>query len=889
MVDMILATKLYIPSARFDKVPRPSLLEQLDAGTSGKLNLISAPAGFGKTSLARDWVLGLNKPVAWLSLDEKDNDLSRFFSYLIAALQQIDPSIGREIQGALFSVGSLPIHDFVTALVNEIAVTPSEFVLVLDDYHLIREISIHETLRSLLEHQPPQMHMVITTREDPPFPLARLRAQHQMNEIRAKHLRFSKEETDTFLNDLIGLDLSNEEVLTLTARTEGWIAGLQLAALSLRDQADRMAFVRAFSGTDRHIMDYLMDEVLSVQSPQIQTFLLRTSVLERFNGPLCDALIDGNEGDSQSTLELLEQANLFLLPLDNQRSWYRYHQLFADLLRARLQQSEPELVPRLHLEAAGWYEQNGFILEAVQHAFTAGDHGRAADIIEEYGHRRWSLNDSEFLSLVGRLSIATLHLRPSLGIYHAWILFISGQYEATESLLRSLIEHIPPPDSSPEARGMRSFVNLLLIYIAEMSGKELADELPDRRALEFVPEHHLGMRNSADVLYAYLLDQRGDFNASEELLLNAVQRDIAANGYTAVPICISRIARNWILQGQLIEAASMCRKYIDYVQERGERRFFIAGNLYLVLSNVLREWNDLEGAEQMVQAGIQANEPWKLPQIDLLGYMAQARLLQARNDFDGALAVLEHLEPLIQGKSIAHDMTTDLHALKVKLWLVKGDREKAWGYAGLSHPFENLVFRHELDHILLARLYQSGGRQADALDLLEHLAPLAESGGRNGRLVEILLLQALALASLNRTPQAYQKLQACLTLAEPQGYMRLFLEEGDGVRKLLSEHLSSPTSANNEYARRILQAFVPTGTPLSHTNYELIDPLTRRELAVLKLICTGDSNQDIANKLVITISSVKKHTGNIYSKLGVGSRTQAIARAHQLNLISFEP
>jgi LuxR family transcriptional regulator, maltose regulon positive regulatory protein len=592
----------------------------------------------------------------------------------------------------------------------------------------------------------------------------------------------------------------------------------------------------------------------------------------------------GSKKDSQPILEYLEQANLFIMPLDNQRVWFRYHHLFADLLQARFRQSEPHLVPDLHLKAAGWYEQNGFIAEAVRHAFAAQDYGRAADLIEGHGHKRWSLSDTEFLSLVSSLPVEVLHTRPNLGIYHAWTLFISGQSEATQTLLHALMEHIPQAGGAGEAQAMHSFANLLLIYIAEMSGKEPAAELPDRRALEFVPEHQLGMRNSAEVLYAFLLDQRGEFAASEQLLMTAVRRDMAANGTTAVPICISRIARNWILQGRLREAADLCRKHIDYVRERGESRFFIAGNLYMVLAGILREWNDLVEAGQMIQAGFQANEPWDLPQIQLTGQMIKARWQQARGDMEGVRETLDHIERGIPGKSITPDLLNELRALNVRLWLAKGDPEQAWEQAGLSRPIEPLEFRHELDHILLARLLSP----VEALGLLERLARQAESAGRFGRLLEIRVIEALALSSLKRTPQAFNKLEECLALGEPQGYLRVFLDEGESMRELLSAYLREPAPAHPTYGQRILQSFGLTDKASDSGHGELIEALTRRELEVLGLISAGDSNQDIAEKLVISVSAVKKHAGNIYGKLGVSSRTQAVARARQLNLLPPE-
>jgi LuxR family transcriptional regulator, maltose regulon positive regulatory protein len=359
---------------------------------------------------------------------------------------------------------------------------------------------------------------------------------------------------------------------------------------------------------------------------------------------------------------------------------------------------------------------------------------------------------------------------------------------------------------------------------------------------------------------------------------------MAANGTTAVPICISRIARNWILQGRLREAADLCRKYIDYVRERGESRFFIAGNLYMVLAGILREWNDLEGAEQMIQTGFQANEPWDLPQIQMTGQIIKARWQQARGDLEGLHETLDRIERGIQGKSITPDLLSELRALKVRLWLAQGDPEKAWGHTGLSQPIEPLDFRHELDHILLARLLSP----AEALGLLDRLTLRAEAGGRFGRLLEMRVIEALALAQLNRTPQALEKLGECLALGEPQGYLRIFLDEGEEMRELLSAYLHAPAPAHLTYAQRILQAFGHPEKTSVQGQGELIEALTRRELEVLGLISAGDSNQDIAEKLVITVSAVKKHTSNIYGKLGVSSRTQAVARARQLNLLTAE-
>jgi LuxR family transcriptional regulator, maltose regulon positive regulatory protein len=890
----LLKTKLFIPRVPREMVPRLHLIKRLNQGKHTSLTMISAPPGFGKTTILAEWAVQSDTPVAWLSLDQNDNDPTRFLIYLSAAVRKVADEAGEEALVLLGSSQPYPTQAILASLISSLEILQQPVVLVLDDFHVLTEPSLHEAFSFLLEHLPQQVRFIVATRADPPIPLARIRALGKLQELRADDLRFSAAETASFLKKVMGLDLSEDDITALEARTEGWIAGLQMAALSMRGRKGLSDFVKGFSGSHRFILDYLVEEVINRQPEEIQRFLLRSSILENITSPLCDALIEpegSKESGSQAILEYLERSNLFLTPLDDERRWFRYHRLFADLLRARLQHAEPGIVSSLHLKAAGWYKQKGFISEAIRHAFAAQDYERAADMIEENGQQRWSMSDTEFLSLVGALPIEVLHARPSLGIYQAWILFIYGQYEASETLLRALVENIPPAEQFPETLGSHSFINLLLIYIAEMSGKELVEELPGRQALEFVSERHLGMRNSADVLYAYLLDLRGDFAASEELLLSAVQRDVAAGGATAVPICISSMARKWLLQGRLKEAADLCRRYIEYVRERGEKRFFIAGNLYLVLSSILREWNRLDEAGQMIQAGFEANEPWKLPQVDLVNHFAKTRLQQARGDLDGALATLEQLEKRIQGKSIAPDLKSDLRYLKVKLWLAKGEREIAWSHSYLSRPLEPLDFRHELDHILLARIFLSEGKPAEALELLERLGARAESGGRYGRLLEIRILAAIALAgwepkNQSVMNQAFEGLAACLALAAREGYLRIFLDEGKVMQELLIAYLDSPAPIHTSYVSQILQAFSPNETIASSSQCDLIEPLTRRELEVLALLCAGASNRDIAEKLVITVSAVKKHTGNIYGKLSVNSRTQAIVRTHQLNLLS---
>ena len=885
--EPLLKTKLFVPHLPQVLVKRVRLIERINAGTGGPLTLVSAPAGFGKTTAVAAWAEQSRMPVAWLSLDEDDNTPQRFFSYLIAALDQV---AGEALSGTLSVLQSpqpfqLPM--LVMSLLSELEAIPQPFVLVLDDYHTLHAQALHEALAQLLDHLPPQMHLVLATRADPPVQLARMRARGALVELRADDLRFSYAESAEFLNRVMGLDLDTQDVATLENRTEGWIAGLQMAALSMQGRQDISGFIQAFSGSHRFILDFLMEEVMARQPEHVKQFLLRTSILEQLHGSLCDALFgyDGQE-NSRQVLEQLDHANLFLVPLDDERRWYRYHHLFAELLQAQLYQDQAELVPDLHRRAAQWYAQNGFPAKAVQHGFAAQDYVLAAELLERHGHERWSFSDMTFLSLIGKLPAELLQSRPKLGVYQVWTLIISGRLPAAEELLASLVHNFSEDYTDPEIRGLRSFIALLQAYIPVVMGRETESALPDRQALAYVPEHHLGMRNSADVVYAYLLYMRGDFNSSAELLLAAVQRDVAAQGTTAIPIAISRLARMRMIEGRLREAAGLCREYMQPVQARGAWQFYIPGYLDIVLGDVLREWNDLAAAERHIREGLQANEAWNAPQAYAIGYTALARLQHAQGDIAGALQTLTSLETLTQGKVITPDVLSEIQSLEVGLWLASGNLEAAAGWEALLKPVNQPDFKHELEQITRGRVWIAQGRNTEALSFLERLAHCAEAGKRLGRLLEIRLLQALALTALERLVEGLETFEGCLSIGEAEGYMRTFLDEGEPLRGLLSAYLRNSSTTHESYARKLLDAFgsrhPDPSPPVSQSS--LVEPLTPRELQVLRLICEGDSNQAIAEKLVVTINAVKKHAGNIYGKLGVSSRTQAIAQARKLGL-----
>ncbi|HEX9028407.1 MAG TPA: LuxR C-terminal-related transcriptional regulator [Anaerolineales bacterium] len=911
----LLKTKLFLPRLRRMAVSRPGLIRRIEAGMQqGALVLVSAPAGFGKTTVLAEWAAQSQFPVAWISLDAQDNDPVNFFTYLIAALDLIEAA-GPEAKDLLESLQTLPHQTILTGLLGGLEALPHPIAIVLEDYHAIESAAIHQALTFLLEHRPAQVNLVIASRVDPPVALARLRACGQLLELRADDLRFTPAETSLFLNQVMGLEISPENIAALEARTEGWIAGLQMAALSMQGLQDISGFIRTFSGSHRFILDYLAEEVLARQPEPIQRFLLHTSILGRMNGPLCEAVMAANTADNrplvsgQQVLEALERSNLFLVPLDNERHWYRYHHLFAELLHARLQQTAPERIAGLHLRASEWYDRNGFPVEAVQHSFAAQDYRRAAELIEQHGQERWSFSDATFLNIISKLPQDMLQTHPRLGIYQAWTLIIYGQMHAAEDLLIAMAGHMQAEQGNPEAEGIQSFIDLLLIYIAEVTRKEIHARLPSPEMLDFVPEQHLGMRNSADVIYARLLSYRQQFEAAAQLLLNAARRDRAAQGTTAIPISISLLANLRIMQGRLHEAAGLCREYLQVVNENGKWRFYTAGDLHTVLGCIFREWNDLESAGQEIGEGIRTNEPWAIPRAYVSDFTALARLQWTQGNIPAAVETVRKLEEIIRGRVIPPEQISELEALKVRLLLAHGDLVAAGEWAQARPVREPLDFRQELDQIGVARVLLAQGKPGEALGLLERLSRLAVQGKRNGRLIEILLLQATALARRPHKAQALDKLAAALALGEPEGYVRVFLDEGEPIRRLLEDFRlkigSQPATQSLRTVDQLLAAYEPQpsaagiGQEAGHSPQPgpqavqsvpgLVEVLTPRELEVLQWIAAGDSNQDIAARLVVSISTVKKHTGNIFGKLGVNSRTQAIARARQLGLIPSSP
>ncbi|MBL7065917.1 MAG: tetratricopeptide repeat protein [Anaerolineae bacterium] len=942
MSSPLLKTKLYIPPVRPEVVPRPRLIERLNARLLHKRNLtlISAPAGFGKTTLLSEWVshletrfLGKNlvsgprPPVAWVSLDEGDNDPIRFWAYFVAALRTlalsqvegIEAHIGEGVLSAFQAPQLPPIEAVLTTLINEIAAVPQGdheghlYVLILDDYHLITAQPIHDALTFLLNHLPGNMHLVIATRADPPLPLARLRGRGQLTELRLTDLRFTPDEAAAFLNQVMGLGLAADDVAALASRTEGWIAGLQMAAVSMQGQDDVTGFIQAFTGSDRYILDYLVEEVLQRQPDSVQTFLLQTAILDRLTGPLCDAVLRISESanqrlvdsptrfladsltrsfaDSQVMLEYLERNNLFVVPLDNERRWYRYHRLFADLLRQRLQQTQPDLVPTLHRRASEWFEQNGLMAQAIEHTLSAENLGRAGGLIEQAAEA--TLMRSEIATLlrwVDALPDELVRDRPQLCVYHAWALLFGGHpLDAVEARLRDVEDDAGL--SPGKAAALRALVALFQSQIPR------AAEL-SRRALEQLPEDDVFLRGFATLLLGISHMVDGDMVAARQSLEEIARRSQEAGNVMLAVMVMCSLAELHKRQGQLDKAAAMYQQALELAVDGQGRRLPIAGEALMGLGELEREWNDLEAAVRYLTAGIEFTGKWgEIGAID--GYISLAHVRQAQGDADSAQELLRKAWQLAL-QFDATEMDDDLVAAhQARLWVAQGNLEAArrWAeereltvdasLAELEERVSSVSFRSHrrrtAEYLTLVRVLIAQKRCDEALALLEPLLAIAERWGLNERVIKVQILKALACHAQGDIAQALAALERALSLAEPAGYVRVFVDEGEPMARLL--YRAAARGIAPEYAGRLLAAFPALEPAAQEPQADMVEPLSERELEVLRLIAEGLSNQEIARRLFLSLSTVKWHTSNIYGKLGVKNRTQSVAKARSLDIL----
>jgi LuxR family maltose regulon positive regulatory protein len=892
----LLATKLYVPRLRRGLVARPRLIERLSRGAESRLTLISAPAGFGKTTLLAAWLADApagERSAAWLSLDQADNQPGSFWTYLVAALQSVAPGIGARALSLLREPQPPPLQSVLATLLNELGAVPDDVVMVLDDYHVIDAHDVNDGMAFLLDRLPPQIHIVITTRADPALPLARLRARGELVEIRAADLRFTPNEAAAYLNEVMGLDLPAGDVAALEARTEGWIAALQLAALSIQGRDDVGGFIAGFAGDDRYIVDYLVEEVLHRQPERVRSFLLETSILARMTGPLCDAVT--GQGGGRATLEALDRGNLFLVPLDDRRQWYRYHQLFADVLRARLLDERPELAPELHRRACEWHEEHGDRSEAIRHAMAGGNVDRAADLVE-----------LAIPATLEALPDELIRTRPVLSVAYAATLLEGGRVEGVDARLRDAerwLDTTADGRAGPRSRAtamvvvdqdaFRRLPGSIALYRAALAmahGDVAGTRTHAQQVLDLVDEDDQLGRGAAAGLLGLVAWASGDLEAAHRSYAESMANLQEAGHLSDVIGGAIVQADIRIAQGRLRDAMRTYERGLRLATEHGAPAQRGAADMHTGMSELCRERNDLETAAQHLAAGRELGDENGLPQYPYRSRLTAARIRQAQGDPDGALELLEEAARLY-----ASDFSPDVRpvaAVKARVWIAQGKLSEASGWArehGVAAADE-LSYLHEFEHATLARLLVAQGMRdraddtiAAAIELTERLLAAAEDGGRSGSAIDILVVQALARHARDDMTGALDSLARAVALAEPEDYVRVFIDEGPPMAALLK--LAAKERKAPNYVRGLLAAVV-TVEGLTTVEQPLIEPLSERELEVLRLLESDLDGPEMARELTVSLATVRSHTRSIYAKLGVNSRRAAVRRAAELGLLS---
>ena len=902
----LLETKLHVPRPRTGLVARSRLSQRLGRGAETALTLVSAPAGFGKTTLLTEWLdsaAAAGQQVAWLSLDQRDNDPAAFWAYLIAALRTAAPGVG---SGALtlLEPPQAPIDAVLSTMLNDLQAVSGDVVLVLDDYHVIEAPEVQEGMAFLLEHLPPQIHLVIASRSDPTLPLPRMRARGELVELRAADLRFTVEEAAAYLTEVMGLALTAADVAALEGRTEGWIAALQLAALSMQGRDDVTAFIASFAGDDRYIVDYLAQEVLLRQPDHVQQFLLQTSILDRLTGPLCDAVTGQNGGKAQLTA--LDRDNLFLVPLDDRRQWYRYHQLFADVLQAHLLDEHPDLVADLHRRASNWYEDGADPSEAIRHSLAARDFERAAELVERampnISKTRQEAAARDWLTA---LPDEIVRVRPVLNVGLAGAMLSVGETEGVEARLQATERqlataaaphgnrHSQPEPLALDDEALRRVPAMIELYRAALAlagGAGATAVRHARQALDRATEgDHLGRAAAAGLLgLAYWA--AGDLVAAHSSYSECVV-GLHLAGHKADTLgCAVALADIRRTQGRLSDALRTYEQALQQAQGPDGAPLRGTADMYVGMSEICRERDDLPTAIQWLTRSNELGDYNGLPQNRYRSRVAMSRIREAEGDFGAAVDLLREADRLYVSDFFPR--VRPVTAMLARVQLAQGDvaAALAWVRERELTVDDNLDYLNEFEHITLARVLRAqspsttrGSASDDVTRLLERLLRTADDGDRTGSVIEILVLQALELQSRKDLPAALAVMERAVTLAEPQGYVRVFVDEGTPMMTLL--RTLEKTGVASAYVGRLLSAMTPHARRAPSPS-GLIDPLSERELDVLRLLGTDLDGPDIARHLVVSLSTVRTHTKNIYTKLGVNNRRAAVRRAAELNLVS---
>jgi len=868
-------------------VPRGRLDRRFDGDALPPVVLVSAPAGFGKTTLLTEWLAADEqgaRRTAWLSLDRRDSDPSVFWSYVVAAVRKVATDVGADAVATLQSTPAA-LEIVVATLLNDLGDLDGDVVLVLDDYHVIESLEVHESMRFLVEHLPAQVHLVVASRADPPWPLAGLRARGELLEVRAADLRFTGNEAAAYLNDAMGLDLTAADITALEGRTEGWIAALQLAALSLKDRDDPAAFIAGFAGDDRFVVDYLVDEVLNRQPDDLRVFLLETSVLSRLTGPLC-AAITGRR-DAKATLATLERSNLFLVALDDRRQWYRYHHLFGDVLRARLTDEIPHRVAELHRQASDWFEADGDRPEAIRHALAAEDFPRAAELIElaipELRRNRQDATQRMWLDALPRDLFAN---RPVLTLARVGDHMVTGDIEGVEALLNDIEDWLDPdrPKGNMVVHDEVEFGRLptqAAMYRAGLAllGGDIAGTIVhgNRAAVLSAADDHFS-RGAAAALIGLAHWADGGLASAARQYATAIAEFEAADYFAAILGCSLGLADVQVGQGQLRAAERTLTAGLDVSAAHGALRG--AADMHIGLAELHFERNELDAAAEHLRTSLELGERLALPQHAYRWRVVEARLRAARGDHAGALDLLGEAESHYE--TDYSPKTRPVPAIAARVRLAAGDLAGATQWAADSGLTAHDAPRYlrDYEHLTLARVLVASGRTEDAAHLLQRLLAAAEAGSRTGSAIEALVLLALSHEASGDTPRALVALADALTRAEPEGFVLVFLDAGAGMTPLLK------AAVRHDRGAQRAAALLAAGTTLRRlpAHQGLVDELSKRELDVLRLLRSELTGPQIAAELVVSINTVRTHTKNIFMKLGVTSRRAAVRRADELRL-----
>jgi LuxR family maltose regulon positive regulatory protein len=894
MLSTLLATKLHRPRPTPNLVARPRLTQRLDEGLQKRhcLFLVVAPAGYGKTTLVTHWLGQTATPSAWLLLDQGDSDPIRFFTYIVAALQTLDLKVGQALLETFHTVPQ-SAEALVCPLINDLASLDGPVILALDDYHRITSGLIQEAMAFLLDHTPPNLKLVVQTRVDPQFPLPRLRVSERMTELRDRDLRFTPEEMTIFFNSIHHLNLPAEQIAALESRTEGWPAGVQLAALSLQGCSTERAtqFVSAFSGSHHYVIDYLADEVLHHQPEEVQSFLLQTSILDRLSGPLCDAVL-GGPSDSEQMLVELERKNLFLIPLDDERKWYRYHHLFSDLLFRRLKAAQSYGLGELYLRAAVWLEQNGYLESAVDYALKAQDYEFAVRLMDQIKNTLWNRGEVRMLlSWFNTVPEELVRSHPDWSIVRGGCFMLVGCFDDAEKWLQVAEDGLGP--MTPSDRHAVLSTQRILLYrsvCARFRGDHAAAIALSQSGLDRTLTTEIRDRGSALLFLGQAHYCAGNTDQAEQVLVEAMQTTRAAGHGAAYLNACHYLAQLRVLQGRLHEASTI---YEQATRFAGAQETPVqAGTEYTGLGDLKREWNQLEAAAVEIQRGLELAEAGDFVHFLTEVYPARVRLAMAQKDWEAASSFIQKAEQVAVRCSTSIEIE-NLRAWRARLHLAQGNLAQAgqWAETKGAEIADPYGPQQEFELLTLARVWLAQDKTDEAASLLERIVSVAERSGRYGRVLEAQMLQALVDQAAGNEAQAVEELSRVLARAEPEGYVRLFLDEGAPMAKLLHKVSTRATTERRAYAARLLAAYgrehpeqpvpmvkaVPGGPP--------IEPLSARELEVLHLIAVGCSNREIANGLVIAIGTVKRHTATIFDKLDVRNRTEAVAKARQLGLL----